>query len=268
MAPDPSPSSVSGRFHPSRRALCAPTTYFPHRPQFSIIQFETGPLVASSSALRLPPSDPRPPTSDFRPLTPTSDLRPLASATQNLMNAFNRFITILLLLLLLVLIVALAARPDETISWMQVQLGNGSAALIRYRALDPTNFMLARVAAVLIAVLVIIPLLLAEVRRKGTEAVRVRTEAGDALVTTDSIARRLAWHLDQLADVITAMPEVRARGDHVDITIDVETSPVVDVPMKTEEIMLLTREVVEQDMGIKVGRLNVRVRHSDYPEVA
>ncbi|NOX61414.1 MAG: hypothetical protein GXP42_05640 [Chloroflexi bacterium] len=183
------------------------------------------------------------------------------------MNTFNRFVTILILLLLAVFIVALAAQPNQTITWMQIQLGNGATALARYQITDPTNFTLARVAAVLIAILVFIPLLLAEVRRKGDSSVRVRTEAGDALVTTDSIARRLAWHLDQLADVIAVEPEVRARGDHVDIIIHVETSPVVDVPMKTEEIMLLTRDVVEQDMGIKVGRLNVRLHHSDYPEV-
>ena len=62
-------------------------------------------------------------------------------------------------------------------------------------------------------------------------------------------------------------PEVQARSDQVNIQLDVETSPVIDVPMKTEEIILVVRDVVEGSMGLKIGKLDVRIRHSEYPQL-
>lgn len=183
------------------------------------------------------------------------------------MNQLNRVIAILVFLLLLVACVGVGLFPLEAVQWLQVQLGSAANALARFQALDSTNFTLARVAVIVAALLLFLPLLMSEFGRKGESVVRLRTATGDAHVTSDSVARRLAWHLDQLADVISVTPAVRSRGELVDISLDLETSPEIDVPMKTEEVMMATREVVEDHMGLKVGRLNVRIRHTDYPEV-
>lgn len=184
------------------------------------------------------------------------------------MNALNRIITIVVLLAILILVLALALSPNNVGDWLQMQLGDGISAIYRYQITDPTNFTLARVAVVIAAILLLGPLILAEFPRKTESAVRLETPSGEAQVTTESIARRLAWHLDQLADVISVQPTVRARGGQVDVHLDVETAPEVDVPMKTEEVMLVTREVVEDSMGLRIGRLDVRIRHSDYPDFA
>jgi hypothetical protein len=118
-----------------------------------------------------------------------------------------------------------------------------------------------------IAILIVIPLMIAEFpRRKKEPAVTMRTDHGEIRVTAESIAKRLAWHLDQLADVINVYPTVQPKGDTVNVMLDVETSPEIDLPMKTEEIMLVTREIIEQDMGLKLGKLNVNLRHGAYPE--
>ena len=36
--------------------------------------------------------------------------------------------------------------------------------------------------------------------------------------------------------------------------------------MKTEEIMHVIREVIEERMGLRLGRAEVRIRHAPYPE--
>ncbi|MCP4165021.1 MAG: hypothetical protein GY759_03890 [Chloroflexi bacterium] len=183
------------------------------------------------------------------------------------MNTVNRIVSIVVFVLLLLILVALALAPNDVISWVQMQLSDLSATISRQQVIDTTNYNIARVAVVVAALLVLLPLIMAEFSSPTESVARVRTADGEARVTTDSIARRLAWHIDQLADVITVAPEVQARGDHVDIILDIETSPEIDIPMKTEEIMLVTREVVEDRMGLKVGKIDVRLRHSAYPEM-
>ncbi len=182
------------------------------------------------------------------------------------MNAFNRIVVFIVLALLLISLVALALAPFSTLSWLQGVLGNGAAVISEYQTSDTLNFNIARIAVVIAALVIFLPLLMAEIpRRKVEPTVRLQTTSGDAQVTADSIARRLSWHLDQLADVISVQPEVRPRGDRVDVLLNVETSPAIEVPMKTEEVMLVAREVVEDRMGLKLGRLDVRIRHTDFP---
>jgi hypothetical protein len=182
------------------------------------------------------------------------------------MNFINRVIGILIFFIAFILLIVLAAIPFETLSWLQAQIGEFSQWARQYQIANPLFFNLGRVALAAIAILVVIPLMIAELPRKKKEAaVTMRTEQGEIRVTADSIARRLAWRLDQLADIITVAPFVNPKGDTVNIQLDVETSPEVDVPMKTDEIMLVTREVIEQDMGLKLGKLSVNLRHADYP---
>ena len=183
------------------------------------------------------------------------------------MNVINRIIGFLIFLIAFALLIALAVVPFETFTWLQSQIGALSQWARNYQMANPLFFTLGRVALAAIAILIVLPLMIAEFPRKKQEpAVTMRTDQGEIRVTADSIARRLAWRLDQLADVISVAPVVTPKGDAVNVQLDVETSPEVDVPMKTEEIMLVTREVIEQDMGLKLGKLRVNLRHVDYPQ--
>ncbi len=183
------------------------------------------------------------------------------------MNAINRIIAFFIFLSAFVLLIFLAVAPFDALTWMQSQLTAITRWASGYQHSKPLIFTLGRVALGAVAFLVIIPLMLAEIPRgKREKTVKVRTEHGDVQVTADSIAKRLAWHLDQLADVITVTPEIDPRGDKVNVTLDVETSPEIDVPMKTEEIMLVTRDIIEKDMGLKLGRLRIHIRHAPYPQ--
>ncbi len=68
-------------------------------------------------------------------------------------------------------------------------------------------------------------------------------------------------------DTVTFDPSLADSLIPLNIQLDVETSPVIDVPMKTEEIILVVRDVVEDSMGLKIGKLDVRIRHSEYPQL-
>ncbi|RUA17669.1 MAG: alkaline shock response membrane anchor protein AmaP [Clostridia bacterium] len=182
------------------------------------------------------------------------------------MNTLNRLITFLLFLFLFVVFVLFAAAPFDTLRWIQVQTGSLIHLAQQTSSQDALLFNLIRVAFAAVAIFVLLPFMLAEFHRKSEPAVKVRTANGEIRVTADSIAKRLSWHLDQLADVIDVLPVVDPRGDKVNVNLDVETSPEVDVPMKTEEIMLVTKEVIETHMGLKMGKLSVNIRHAPYPE--
>ena len=44
--------------------------------------------------------------------------------------------------------------------------------------------------------------------------------------------------------------------------LEIEAAPDVDVPMKTDEVVEVTRDLIEQDMGLKLGRLDVHMRYA------
>jgi hypothetical protein len=182
------------------------------------------------------------------------------------MNFINRITSFSLFLIAFLVFIVLAVAPFEALAWIQTQIGHLSQWLHHYQISNTLFFNLGRVALAAIAILILIPLMIAELPRKKSEpAVTMRTEHGEIRVTAESIAKRLAWHLDQLADVITVVPVVQPKGDTVHVKLNVETSPAIDLPMKPEEIMLVTKEIIEQDMGLKLGKLNVNLRHAAYP---
>jgi len=37
------------------------------------------------------------------------------------------------------------------------------------------------------------------------------------------------------------------------------------VPMKTEEVMQVTKDVVEGRMGLKLGKVKITIKHAPYP---
>ncbi len=182
------------------------------------------------------------------------------------MNVFNRIVMVVLLLIFLLLGLVTAAVPFYVLALIR----DGAAALYEtlwaLYTLNPWLFLFAQVAVGLGVVLLAGTLLVLELRRGHPPLVTVVTEEGGrAAVQLDAVALRLAYHLDQLADVVEVHPKVRKKGNAIYVTVEVITSPDVDVPMKTQEILHLIREVVEERMGLKLGRADVRLRHAPYP---
>lgn len=177
------------------------------------------------------------------------------------MTILNRAVAILLWLLLLVVVCSLAIAPMYTIELAQ----NGLAALAdlvgTLREQNPENFAIGQWAVVAAAVAIFGLLLWLEILALRRRGVRVRTAQGGSVeVETNSIGRRLEWHLDQLAEIITVVPVVRSKGGSVDIKLEIEAAPDIDVPMKTDEVVDVTRDIIEQDLGLKLGKLDVHMR--------
>ncbi len=184
------------------------------------------------------------------------------------MNVFNRLVVIVLLvvgmIVLPVLLVLVPARPD-TVAII------GQQALSQLEAIGMQNQFLFIIGGAALAVLTFVfcgLLLWLELRRPYGKAVRVqKVSGGEVQVTTDSIARRLEYNIDQLADVISVKPKVLAKGKGVYVRLNVETGPEIDVPAKTEEISRVAREVIEERMGLKLaGKLEIGIKHMPYPK--
>jgi hypothetical protein len=185
------------------------------------------------------------------------------------MNVFNRITTILLFFLLLALIIVVAVLPKESVAAAQRGLETVAAFLTQAEGSYYWLYSASRILLVALAIFLVMLLLWAELRPRGPKAVKVHTEAGSqATVTADSVARRLAWHIDQLADVISVAPKVSARGKSVDVILELETRPEIDVPKKTDEVVAVAREVITERMGMQAGKIEVRIKHAPYTDEA
>jgi hypothetical protein len=182
-------------------------------------------------------------------------------------NVFNKIIVIVLLLVLLALSILLALAPVETLRSLQNAMGNAAQWVTAFQAQQPLLFSLARVGLAVFGLVIALPLLWQQIKPRRAKAVRVVTESGtQAAVTTDAVARRLAWHLDQLADVVNVQPVVSGGRNGVNIKLKVQTRPEIDVPMKTDEIVSVTKEVVTERMGLQLGKVQVDIDHAPYTE--
>lgn len=185
------------------------------------------------------------------------------------MNVFNKLVVIVLLLVLLALSLLLALFPVQTLQSISIAFNRAAAWALALQANQPLLYALARVGLAVLGIVVVFPLLWQQVKRRRPRAVRIVTEGGSAAsVTTDSVARRLAWHIDQLADVVSVEPYVWGGGKAVNVRLNVQTRPEIDVPMKTDEIVSVAKEVITERMGLQLGKVEVHIEHAPYTEGA
>lgn len=184
-----------------------------------------------------------------------------------MLNFFNRLVATFFWILLLLIFCYVAILPIQTMNQVQSALTVVSQQLSAWQAANNTNFVIGQVAVGTASVLLFGSLLWLELWPRRRRGVRIQTREGGLVeLDTGSVARRLAWHLDQLAEIITVIPDVRARGSAVDVRLEIETTPSVDVPMKTDEVVEVTRDIIEQDMGLRLGKLDVRMHHAPFEE--
>ena len=183
------------------------------------------------------------------------------------MNTFNKIVAILLWLVLLAVSIIFALMPDAVALWLK-STGNSLSLLVQsWKSYNSLYFLVFQIAFLVVSVLLFGALILAEIWPRKQRGVIVKTEKGtNARMEEDSVTKRIAWNLDQLAGVISVEPKVTPRGKKVDVSVVVETSPDIDIPSKTEEISRTIREVVEEKMGLVLGKVNVMIRYSRFPE--
>lgn len=183
------------------------------------------------------------------------------------MNAFNRIITLLLILTVLLVVVFGAVFPTAAMEWIGHSAERWSSYLVRWETASRYLYVLIRIVIVVLAVAVLGLLLYLELRLRRPGTVRLLTAEGStAAITTDAVSQRLVYHVARLADVVAVAPHVTGRGRLVDVVLDLETRPEIDVPMKTDEVVAVAREVIEECMGLQLGKINVRIKHAPYAE--
>ncbi|MCL7454653.1 MAG: alkaline shock response membrane anchor protein AmaP [Anaerolineae bacterium] len=183
------------------------------------------------------------------------------------MNVFNRIIVVLLLLVIIVLAAVYVIAPGESLRVVAVTADWLQRGTVNYVESDRLLFAGARViigGALIILCLLILWLELRRPRRKSIRAQKL--EGGEARITIESVEQRLEYNIDQLPDVIKVSPQVTGRTRGVDVDLLLETSPEVDIPMKTEEVLQVTREVIVERMGLKLGKVQVKIKHAPYPK--
>ena len=184
------------------------------------------------------------------------------------MNVFNRLVVILLLVLIILATALIVIVPQQTLG-----LVSGTFDWLRQGAADYMSsgdrlfFVGGRVLVGGVVILSCLILIWLELRRPRKRTIRTQKLAGgEAHITVDSIEQRLAYNIDQLPDVVKVSPRINGRARGVDVDLLLETSPDIDVPMKTEEVLEVTREVIVERMGLKLGKVQVKIKHAPYPK--
>lgn len=183
------------------------------------------------------------------------------------MNAFNRVVVILLVLAIMVVSAIFFIVPLPVLrvvipffDQFQANLAAmaGPRALLRVGGgLIFTFFVWVFCAAILWL----------EVRRPRTRTIKVqKVSGGEAELTTDSIASRLEYNIGQLADVVKVKPIISSGRKGVLVDLELETNPEIEVPMKTEEVQQLTKDIVENRLGLILDTVRVVIRHAPYPK--
>lgn len=182
------------------------------------------------------------------------------------MNAFNRLMVILLLLATIACSTVFLVVPKPIIQQvLQPSLDN------LYQYLDRFNELFLLAVGVVLAVIIWVAcfaVIYLEIRRPRVKAIKVqKVSGGDAVVAVESISKRLTYHIDQLADVISVKPKISARGGGVEVEMEVEISPEIDIPMKDEEIRQVATDVVEEQMGLKLRKIRPSFKDGPYPKL-
>lgn len=179
------------------------------------------------------------------------------------MNVFNRIVVVLLLLFsvpLLLLLIGIVVFHVQAAGVLSVMVGG-------LENISTTTRLLVVLVSLLLLIVDIVLLWLELRRPAAARTVRIKqVTGGEAEMATDSIEGRLAYNIDQLPDVIRVTPTVTGRGKGVDVLLDVETRPDIDVPNKTEEVMTVARQVVEDRMGLELTRIRVNIKHAPFPK--
>jgi len=180
-------------------------------------------------------------------------------------SVFNRLVVILLLLVTIIVTTVFLVVPKP------VLIALGDAADQLYEQLDRFHDLFLLAAGVVLTVIIWIiclVILFLEIRRPRVKAIKVqKVTGGDAVVSVDSIAKRVTYHVDQLADVIGVKPNISARSGGVELDLEVEISPEIDIPMKDEEIREVVTQVVEEQMGLKLRRIRPSFKDGPYPKL-
>jgi len=172
------------------------------------------------------------------------------------MNTFNKVVVVILLVLLFLLLLVTAAIPD----WILRAIQDGALALSPLLSASG-RLILAAIAIVLW--LVVLGLLWLELRPTRSAEIRLPNAQGfESHVSAVSVARRLEQGLMTVPDVDRARVQLEESKQGVVATLLLETRPDVNVPSVSSAAVAQAEDVLENQVGAKVAKVNVHIRHS------
>jgi hypothetical protein len=176
------------------------------------------------------------------------------------MNLFNRVVLVILLIVLLGATLFSLLVPLTVLNLVRGFLDQIETAVPFYDILSGAYWAFLGVG--LLIVLLCVLLLWLELRRPRYRIVQVSDGDGRIMeVGVKAITQRLQSELSALADVSRVKAKVLSRGKKVDVVLDTQVHPAVDLPTKTSEITQLTRDLIEQQIGAGVGKVRVNIQY-------
>ncbi|HOU23547.1 MAG TPA: alkaline shock response membrane anchor protein AmaP [Anaerolineae bacterium] len=174
------------------------------------------------------------------------------------MNILNRIVSVILFLALIVLLVLAAVVPWTVIDTAVATLQQARTLL---EARWPLSYLVF-LAVAIVLVLIFAATLWFELRPQSKKTLSVST-AGGAQVEVDanSVQKGLESRLIQIPNVYKVRPKVRGRRGGVDVTLELETAPEVDIPSKVDEVSMAAKELIQSRMGLNVSNIKVLIKH-------
>ncbi len=183
------------------------------------------------------------------------------------MNTFNR-VAMIIILLSVSAIIALGILALLFIPASLGPLFTNLSTRLGSPAGDPRlrDLQLEMTVLGLILFVPCVVLLLLELRRTARDSIRITNVSGsEAHLSTQAVAQSLIYYVSALPGIARVKPRLVASKKNVNVRLDVETMPDVDVRAKTTEITQTARSVIEDKLGLKLNRLNIQIHHAAYP---
>jgi uncharacterized alkaline shock family protein YloU len=87
------------------------------------------------------------------------------------------------------------------------------------------------------------------------------------MMSADAITTQLQYALDPLPGVLNVHPKVaKGKGDAVDVSVELATTSDVSIKQKTDEVMDVTRSVLEGGLGLRVGKVQIKIDQMKPPK--
>jgi phosphatidylglycerophosphate synthase len=175
------------------------------------------------------------------------------------MNFINRLLIVLELLVVIVLSPILIVLLLIGRSTFQTIFAPALATLSQ-SAIQPSQVICVGVLVLLFAFAII--LLLLEYPRSSGRRLRIQSVLGaEVLMSSDAITQQVEYSLDALTGVIKVRAQVVSAGRDkgVDVFVELWTTADADVKGKTEEAAGVARHVIEDGLGLKVGKVQIKL---------
>jgi hypothetical protein len=177
------------------------------------------------------------------------------------MNVFNRVFVIITLLVVMVVGAVTLVSPAFVLGLMR-----SAADTIRttaFAGFTDVGRVITRIILALAWIGFIVLVIWAELRRPGSRTIEVaRYTGGSAIrISTGAVADKVHEAVSAISGVIDAKVKATGRNRAVELRLDVSATKETDLVQKAEEIAVVTRQVVQDQLGLKlVGKPIVAIQ--------